>query len=174
MRVTRSPSPSAHDVTPAVTRAPTRVPGLLLGVGFGAFVDGIVFHQLLQWHHLVSDVEGYPTDTVAGLEAHAFWDGVFHAVAWVVAVAGVAATLHARRRGTLSTSYRSHLGLVVSGWGLFTLFDGVVNHALLGLHRLREDLGGPVSWEVGYVVTAVLLAAAGWWLHRGGEGTRGA
>ena len=28
--------------------------GLLLGVGLGGFVDGIVFHQVLQWHHVLT------------------------------------------------------------------------------------------------------------------------
>lgn len=28
--------------------------GFLLGIGFGGFVDGIVLHQLLQWHHMLT------------------------------------------------------------------------------------------------------------------------
>ena len=39
---------------------PSRVSGLLLGLGLGGFVDGIVLHQVLQWHHMVSDVAEYP------------------------------------------------------------------------------------------------------------------
>jgi hypothetical protein len=27
-------------------------PGILLGLGLGGFVDGIVLHQILQWHHI--------------------------------------------------------------------------------------------------------------------------
>ena len=50
--------------------APPRAIGLLYGIGFGGFVDGIVLHQLLQWHHMVSHVADYPTTTVAGLEAN--------------------------------------------------------------------------------------------------------
>lgn len=33
-----------------------KVPGVLLGVGLGGFVDGILLHQILQWHHMVSNV----------------------------------------------------------------------------------------------------------------------
>ena len=29
--------------------------GILLGVGLGWFVDGIVLHQILQWHHMLTD-----------------------------------------------------------------------------------------------------------------------
>jgi hypothetical protein len=43
--------------------------GILLGIGLGEFFDGIVLHQILQWHHMVSHVDDYPTTTIAGLEA---------------------------------------------------------------------------------------------------------
>ena len=56
-----------------------RLPGLLLGVGLGGFVDGIVLHQILQWHHLLTSEGSYPATTVAGLEANTLADGLFHA-----------------------------------------------------------------------------------------------
>ena len=42
--------------------------GFLLGIGFGGFVDGIVLHQLLQWHHMLTSTGDYPATTIAGLE----------------------------------------------------------------------------------------------------------
>jgi hypothetical protein len=45
-----------------------RAPGILLGIGLGGFVDGIVLHQILQWHHLLSSEGDYPKTTVGGLE----------------------------------------------------------------------------------------------------------
>ena len=51
-----------------------RLPGIVIGVGLGGFVDGILLHQILQWHHMLSStdtdrlgVRYYPTDTVHGL-----------------------------------------------------------------------------------------------------------
>jgi Predicted membrane protein (DUF2243) len=35
-------------------RTRPRGPGILLGVGLGGFVDGIVLHQILQWHHMLT------------------------------------------------------------------------------------------------------------------------
>jgi uncharacterized membrane protein len=29
--------------------------GILLGIGLGGFVDGIVLHQIFQWHNMVSN-----------------------------------------------------------------------------------------------------------------------
>src|SRR5688500_5971320 len=39
---------------------PTKALGLPYGVGVGGFVDGILLHQILQWHHMVSDVDDFP------------------------------------------------------------------------------------------------------------------
>jgi uncharacterized membrane protein len=49
----------------AVSR--TRLPGLFLGIGLGGFVDGIVLHQILQWHHLLTNEGDYPKTPVAGM-----------------------------------------------------------------------------------------------------------
>lgn len=48
------------------------VAAVVLGAGLGAFFDGIVFHQLLQWHHLLTDhpdpavASDLPLNTLAG------------------------------------------------------------------------------------------------------------
>ena len=57
-------------------RRPLLVAGIVLGLGQAGFFDGIVIHQLLQWHHMFTNVE---TDrTVAGLELNTLGDGLFH------------------------------------------------------------------------------------------------
>ena len=72
--------------------------GLVLGVGLGGFVDGIVLHQLLQLHHMVSHRRS-PT-TIAGLEVNTFWDGVFHAFSWVAVAVGIGLLWSARWHAT--------------------------------------------------------------------------
>ena len=37
--------------------------GILLGTGLGGFVDGIVLHQILQWHNMLSSIRP-PTDLI--------------------------------------------------------------------------------------------------------------
>src|SRR5258708_37710758 len=66
------------------------LPGAVLGFGLGGFVDGILLHQILQWHHMLTStdhdnigVNYSPADTVSGLRMNTGWDGLFHAVAWV-------------------------------------------------------------------------------------------
>ena len=51
-----------------------------MGIGLGGFVDGIVLHQILQWHHMLTDTGDYPPTTIAGLEANTLADGLFHAL----------------------------------------------------------------------------------------------
>jgi uncharacterized membrane protein len=45
--------------------------GLLFGLGLGGFFDGILLHQVLQWHHMLSSA-GYPPDSVQNLQVVMF------------------------------------------------------------------------------------------------------
>ncbi|MDP2772074.1 MAG: DUF2243 domain-containing protein [Nocardioides sp.] len=147
---------------------PSRSFGLLYGIGFGGFVDGIVLHQMLQWHHMVSAVDDYPTTTVAGLEANTLADGFFHVATWVCLFAASVLALSSWQQGRLAPNWRFHFGLVLAGWGVFNVVEGVVNHQLLGVHHLRDDLGAPLSWDIGFLVFGALLVAGGWMVHRSG------
>ena len=148
---------------------PSKVPGLLYGLGLGGFVDGILLHQVLQWHHMVSDVHAYPTSTVAGLEVNMVADGLFHVAAWFLVLAASIATLVVWRQGRLAPSWSFHFGGVILGHGLFNVVEGVVDHQLLGLHHVRDDLGGPLSWDIGFLVVGVIEIVVGWLLQRRGE-----
>jgi uncharacterized membrane protein len=86
-----------------------RLPALLLGLGLGGFVDGIVLHQVLQWHHMVRDVPGHPVGTVAGLEANTLADGLFHVVTWVLVVVGSSLGVAAWQRDRLAPSWSFHV-----------------------------------------------------------------
>ena len=151
---------------------PTRAPGILLGLGLGGFIDGIVLHQILQWHHMVSDVE--PVDTVAGLELNTLADGFFHLGTWFLVVGGLITLIATWRQGRIAPSWSFQLGLVVMGGGIFNLVEGLVNHQLLGVHHVRDDLGAPLSWDLGFLASGVLLIGLGWLWHRSGAATVGA
>jgi uncharacterized membrane protein len=158
----------ATGTTAVGERLPSRASGLLYGIGFGGFVDGIVLHQILQWHHMVSAVEGRDPGTLAGLEANTVADGFFHLGTWAAALAGMVTTSIAWRQGRIAPSWSFHLGLVLAGWGLFNLVEGLVDHQILGVHHVRDDLGGPIAWDIGFLLSGVLLIAVGWWVHRHG------
>jgi uncharacterized membrane protein len=153
---------------PSSARPPSRASGLLFGLGLGGFVDGIVLHQLLLWHHMVSSVHEYPPDTLAGLEVNTVADGVFHMATWVLVLAGSITMIVSWRQGRLAPSWSFHFGLVLLGWGVFNLVEGLVDHQLLGVHHVRDDLGGPLSWDLGFLASGVVLVVGGWLLHRRG------
>jgi uncharacterized membrane protein len=127
--------------------------GVLIGVGVAAFLDETVFHQLLHWHHF------YDGST---LEAGLVSDGVFHAGGWIAIVVGLFLFADLQRRRV--TVPKRVWGGGLLGWGLFQVYDGLVQHKVLGLHQIRYevdllpyDLAWNISGAVGAVVGAVLL-----------------
>ena len=153
---------------PHVVRPPSRLPGLLYGLGLGGFVDGIVLHQVLQWHHMVSSTEGHPMTTLAGLEVNTLADGFFHVATWFLVLGASIATLVAWRQGRVAPSWSFHFGLVLLGWGVFNLVEGIVDHHLLQVHHVRDDLGAPLAWDLAFLASGVVLVVVGWLLHRSG------
>ncbi|NHC15084.1 DUF2243 domain-containing protein [Motilibacter deserti] len=151
-----------------------RLPGVVLGVGLGGFVDGILLHQILQWHHLLTSTDTdnigvayYPRDTVHGLEINTLWDGIFHAFTWLSVLVGLA-LLYSRvtaGRGRVWGS-RALWGWVLVGWGLFNLVEGVLDHHILGIHHVRSG-EHQTLWDLGFLAFGVLLVLAGWLLQRG-------
>ena len=138
-------------------------PALILGIGLGGFVDGIVMHQILQWHHMVSGE--VTAGSLAGLEDNTLADGVFHAVTWTVTLVGSVVALRAWRRGDLAPPWRVHAGGLLAGWGIFNLVEGLVDHQLLGIHHVRE---GDAEWayDAGFLLFGAALLAAGLRLAR--------
>jgi uncharacterized membrane protein len=130
-------------------------------VGLGGFVDGIVLHQILQWHHLLTDEGDFPMNTLSGLEQNTVADGFFHAMTWVVVLAGMFVTLNAWQRRKLAPPWRHHVGTLCIGWGAFNLVEGIIDH-------VRDDLGGPRSWDIGFLAFGALLVLAGVTLTRSG------
>ena len=159
---------SRHEDSETRPERPSRAPGILYGIGLGGFLDGIVLHQLLQWHHMVSDVGDYPVTTVAGLEVNTLADGFFHLASWLCVVGASIVTLAQWRQGRLAPSWKLHLGGVLVGWGAFNVVEGLVDHQLLGLHHVRDDLGGPLAWDLGFLAFGAALVLVGWLLQRAG------
>lgn len=150
-------------------------PGLMIGVGLGGFVDGILLHQVLQWHHMLSStvndnvgIATYPVDTVAGLEVNTLWDGLFHATAWIFVLVGLmwARRRWSQRRGEWLRA--SFVGLLLAGWGIFNLVEGVVDHHLLAVHHVRAG-PGQLAYDLAFLALGAALVVGGLVLHRSGS-----
>ncbi|HLM39789.1 MAG TPA: DUF2243 domain-containing protein [Microvirga sp.] len=144
--------------------------GILFGLGLGGFFDGIVLHQLLQWHHLVTSA-GYPPDSVENLKINTFWDGLFHALTYVFVAAGLAVLWRAARRTHLRWSSKLLLGTLLMGFGLFNLVEGTINHQVLGLHHVNETAPREqwIYWDLGFLAWGAAMLIGGWLLLRAGR-----
>jgi uncharacterized membrane protein len=153
-----------------------RLPGIVLGVGLGGFVDGILLHQLLQWHHMLTStnhdhigVKYYNPHTVSGLEMNTLWDGIFHAVCWIAVLVGLA-ILYARVTHERRAVWASRVlwGWILAGWGWFNLVEGVLDHQILGIHHVH---GGPHQawWDAGFLILGGLFVIAGYLVQRSGR-----
>ena len=145
-------------VNPAARSAAASViPAILLGIGLGGFFDGIVLHQVLQWHHLLSSHA--PPDSIANLELNTLADGLFHATTWVITLIGVVSLWSSMRHGAHLAASRL-VGGMLAGWGGFNVVEGLVNHQLLGLHHVRP---GPdeLLYDLGFLVWGAAMAVVG-------------
>ncbi len=146
--------------------------GTLIGIGMGGFVDGILFHQILQLHGMLS--ARYPRTGVdpetalVNVEINMFWDGLFHAVTWSATALGLALLWRAVGRRDVPLSSRTFAGSLALGWGLFNLVEGLVDHALLGIHHVVEAGNHPL-WDGVFLASGVVLILAGWASIRAGR-----
>ena len=163
METTTARSPSGRSATPR------KAPAFIMGLGLGGFLDGIVLHQILQWHHMLTDTGDHPMTTVAGLEANTLADGFFHLATWVLVATAMFLTVRAWQRRELAPPWRGHLGMLLAGWGVFNVAEGLINHEVLGIHHVRDDLGAPVGWDIGFLFLGILLIAFGSALSRSAE-----
>jgi uncharacterized membrane protein len=138
--------------------------GIALGVGLGGFFDGILLHQILQWHNMLSSVVP-PVDLVA-MKYNMVWDGLFHALTWVVTLAGVGLLFRAARRRDVLLSGWVLAGSMLGGWGLFNAVEGVLDHLVLGLHHVHPGQH-QLAWDLGFVTLGgVGLMLAGYLIAR--------
>jgi uncharacterized membrane protein len=110
--------------------------GLLIGIGLGGFLDGIVLHQILQWHNMMSN--RVPVEDLISAKQNMVWDGYFHLGVWIVSVWGIIALFQAGRREDVVWSGRIFTGSWLLGWGLFNIVESVVDHYILRLHNVHE------------------------------------
>ncbi|MFC0134318.1 DUF2243 domain-containing protein [Massilia eurypsychrophila] len=143
--------------------------GVWLGLGLGGFFDGIVLHQILQWHHMLTSA-GYPADSVETLKVNTFWDGMFHASTYIFVAIGLAVLWRAARRPHLPWSGKMLAGSMLMGFGIFNVVEGIVNHHILQIHHVNETVpanqwiywdGGFLLWGAAMLIGGRLLLNAG-------------
>ncbi len=125
-----------HTNSGLLTPVPLTTAATVLGIGLGGFLDGIVLHQILQWHEMLSF--RIPTTDIVGKSVNMFWDGVFHAFCLVVVLIGVILLWNLLGRKDIDRSGKLLAGGLLLGWGLFNIVEGIVDHHILKLHNVFE------------------------------------
>jgi uncharacterized membrane protein len=143
-----------------------RAAGLLLGVGLGGFLDGIVLHQIVQWHSMLS--ARLPTmESMDAMRASMAADGWFHMATWIVTLAGIVTLWSAARSPGPLLPSRAFAGWMLAGWGGFNLVEGVIDHQLLELHHVRDLPHHVPAYDWVFLALSAVIAAAGWLMARG-------
>lgn len=141
--------------------------GLLIGAGLLAgFVDGILLHEILQWHHMITSVR--PLTNLSAVEANTLGDGLFHLGTWTLTVIGIILLWIAGGRSDVPWSPKIFGGSLLLGAGLFDVIEGLIDHQILGIHHVKP---GPnqLAWDMGFLTLGAILAVMGWILLRSGK-----
>ncbi|ABM34110.1 DUF2243 domain-containing protein [Paracidovorax citrulli] len=139
--------------------------GGCIGFSLGGFFDGILLHQILQWHHLLSRVR---SPVLENIRLQILADGLFHALMYVIAAVGIWKLWKSRALCALPRADRTLWGHALMGFGLWHLLDAVLSHWVLGLHRVRDAAEIPLLWDVGWLAVFGLLPLwFGWRARRG-------
>ncbi|WP_134726183.1 DUF2243 domain-containing protein [Paracoccus luteus] len=161
--------PARQDTPPEPPHFPVSA-GILFGLGLGGFFDGIVLHQILQWHHMLTSA-GFPADSVPNLRLNTLADGLFHAATYVFVVLGLLVLWRQARRRHLRWSGKLLAGSMLMGFGLFNLAEGAINHHLLGIHHVNETAPTTqwIWWDAGFLAWGAAMLLGGWALLRAGR-----
>jgi uncharacterized membrane protein len=144
--------------------------GIFLGLGLGGFFDGIILHQVLQWHHMLTSA-GYPPDDLGNLKFNVMWDGFFHIWTYLFTLFGMTTLWSRARQPHAPWSGKMLVGTMLMGFGIFNLVEGIIDHHLLGIHHVNETVPPDqwVFWDIGFLALGVILLIGGWLLRRAGQ-----
>ena len=130
-------------------------PAVLVGIGVAGTLDEIVLHQLLRWHHFYDR-----GSQAAGLIA----DGIFHLGS--TAALGIGLVLLVQRWRTGGGPLRQAAAGILVGAGGFNLYDGIIQHKLLGLHQVRAGAPNNLPYDLVFIGVAAVVLLAGLLLLR--------
>lgn len=119
--------------------------GYLLGFSLGGFFDGILLHQVLQWHHLLINVD---SPFLQDMKNQLLADGLFHVLMYFIGFAGLWKLWQARQDYAQSGADKLLLGNAFIGFGVWHILDGILSHWVLGIHRIRVDSENVLFWDL--------------------------
>lgn len=124
--------------------------GILFGLGIVAFIDEVVFHQLLHWHHFYDK-----STTDMGLVS----DGLFHAFSFFATIGSsfMFGDL-LRKNGFIASRW---IGGILIGGGTFQLYDGIIQHKMMRIHQIRYNVQ-ILPYDLVWNIIALIMIIVGW------------
>ncbi|QYR19363.1 DUF2243 domain-containing protein [Paenibacillus sp. sptzw28] len=138
---------------------PTLLGSFLLGIGAIGMLDGIIFHQILQWHSVYMETDRH-NQIVS--------DGLFHLVVTIIIMWGAVVLWNSGRRKEVGRQ-RLFLSGLLTGAGFFNFMEGIVNHHLLQIHHVKP---GPyeAAYDLAFDAAGLLLLLVGLLIYRNRTG----
>ena len=138
---------------------PLILAGICLGIGLGGFFDGIVLHQILQWHHMLSNVK--PLTNRSNIDLNVLADGFFHVFDFLMTIVGIVLLWKVAKRNDVPWSSKTFFGSILIGIGLFDFVEGIIDHQILAVHHVKP---GPneFAWDMGFLALGAFLILIGW------------
>lgn len=145
---------------------PLSATSMILGIGIGGFIDGIILHQILQWHGMFTNQ--LPAVDYVSKSVNMFWDGIFHMFTLTAVIIGVISLTRLLSKKHISTSPKLVWGGYFAGWGLFNLVEGIIHHHILKFHNVKEFALYENLWNYGFLASGLLFMIIGYSLiyHR--------
>jgi uncharacterized membrane protein len=146
--------------------------GYLLGFSLGGFFDGILLHQILQWHHLLIALQQEP---FRDIKVQILADGLFHALMYLVATAALWLLWRSRSELPAERADRILVANLLIGFGTWHVADALFSHWLTGIHRIKMNSTNPLIWDLGWFIAFGVLpgVVGGLMRRRSRAGTRG-
>ena len=138
-------------------------PAVLVGIGVAGSLDEIVLHQLLRWHHFY-DRGSQAAGLIAG--------GIFHLASTAALVIGLVLLVQRWRAG--GGPLRQAVAGILLGPAAFNLYDGIIQHKLLGLHQVRAGALNNLPYDLVFIGLAAVMLLAGLLLLRVARSPRAA
>lgn len=148
-----------HPSLKANSYVPLTAAATIIGIGMGGFIDGIVLHQTLQWHEMLSNK--IPPITLQAKSVNMFWDGIFHLFTFLITLTGIIMLWQLLFKRGINVNGRLFSGGMLLGWALFNILEGLANHHILKLHNVRELSASKEAWNFGFLLFSIILAGAG-------------
>jgi uncharacterized membrane protein len=136
----------------------------LLGFGFMGAMDGIVFHQLLQWHSVVMETSR---------SGQIMSDGIFHFAVTIALVAGGFILWLAGNPSEQNQGIKQVIGWFLIGSGLFNVLEGIINHHILQIHRVKPGDPNALFYDIAFLILGAILFLIGLFLKKSASGNKG-